>query len=103
MEHNSPKSKFKWTDYLVSLYEIAEGVLLMGSVNHGKIKKNEFMKYLGEVFGVDLSKHKDLFTGIQRRNESPDGEFTRVSYLKQMIEALDEKLKALEDKRNKLR
>ncbi len=92
-----------WTDPAVFLFEVIEAILILKSVNHGNVKKGELMDHFGNLFNINLSGHKDLLTTIQRRSELPNEEYPRIVYLKRMIEALDVKIKELENKRSRLR
>lgn len=103
IEGNTPsgkkiKSDFTWTDNKTDLIEILQSILLLRSINGGKVKKNEFILFMGDVLNVDLRNHTGLFNDILNRYDDPNKSNSRIYYLRQMVEALSMRLKELDEK-----
>lgn len=97
------KSDYTWTDNKTDLIEILQGILLLKSINNGKVKKSDFVLYMGEVFNIDLKNHSGLFNDILNRYDDPDLPHSRISYLRQMVDALSNRLKELDENSNRRR
>lgn len=91
------KSDFTWTDSKSDLIEILHSILLLRSINNGKVKKSDFILFMGEVFNVDLKNHSGLFNDILNRYDDPQQQYSRLYYLRQMVDALSMRLKELDE------
>lgn len=101
-KNNSPENSiYKWTDRKSDLIEVLQGITLLGSINDGNIKKSDFIIYMGKQLNVNLQNHYGLFNDILNRYEDPNKKYARIYYLRKMIEALQYKLEALDNKQKK--
>lgn len=91
------KSDFTWTDSKSDLIEILHSILLLRSINKGKVKKSDFILFMGEVFNIDLKNHSGLFNDILNRYDDPQQQYSRLYYLRQMVDALSMRLKELDE------
>lgn len=100
-EHSPPdkklKSDFTWTDSKSDLIEILQSILLLRSINRGKVKKNEFIIFMGDALNVNLRNHTGLFNDILNRYDDPNKPHSRIYYLRQMLDALSMRLKELDE------
>lgn len=89
---------YKWTDNKSDLIEVLQAIILLGSINEGKVKKNDFIVFIGKQLNVNLQNHNGLLNDILNRFDNPDDQYSRIYYLKRMIDALQQKLEALDKK-----
>lgn len=94
----SAVDSYKWTDNKSDLIEVLQAIVLLGSINEGKVKKNDFIVFIGKQLNVNLQNHNGLLNDILNRFDNPDDKYSRIYYLKRMIDALQQKLEALDKK-----
>lgn len=92
-------SEFTWTDNKTHLVEIIESILRLRSINNGKVVKSDFMRHMGNALNIDLKNHSSLLNDILNRYDDPDTQNARIFYIKNMYDALSDKLEYLDQNR----
>jgi hypothetical protein len=76
---------FEWTQTKSALVELAYGLILTNSFNHGNATLNGLVKYLEKIFHVQLLNFYDTFKTLRQRDN-------RTLYIDQMKDALLKKM-----------
>lgn len=92
-------SEFTWTDNKTHLIEIIESILHLRSINNGRVVKSDFMRHIGSALNIDLKNHSSLLNDILNRYDDLDTQNARIYYIKNMSDALSDKLENLDKNR----
>jgi len=82
---NIPRTQLIWTDPKVNLVELAYGIFLKGSINHGDVKLYDLIFWLESTLNVSLDDFNRKFVDITRRKvQNP------ATYLGSMTAAVED-------------
>ncbi len=87
-------SQYKWTGTKSEIVELVEAILLVGSINDGKVVKKELYEFIGNIFSVDLSNHNNILDHIYNRKDTIGTTEGRVRYISNLLNAITVKLKS---------
>ncbi len=87
-------SPYKWTGSKSEIVELVEAILLVGSINDGRVVKKELYEFIGNIFAVDLSNHNNILDHIYNRKDTIGTTEGRVRYISNLMNAITVKLQS---------
>lgn len=78
--------KYRWTADISNLVELAYAISEAGSVNNGEVEITDFVRFLGEIFGINIRRCSDFYYKMRTRSGS------RTAFLSRLIKLLEARM-----------